>query len=112
MNDCDFDKLLTGITRHKAPDLPPSFAGNVLREIRIRKSHATESHSWFAELLHAWLRPQTVALALSVAVAIGAVAPLSMSFADSSQAAVQGLDLNVFSSMAPNAPSGLLAKIR
>lgn len=112
MNDSGLDKLLTAMSRRKAPELPSSFAGNVLREIRLRKSHATESHFWIADLLHAWLRPQTVALALSVAVTIGAVAPFSMSFADSSQAAIRGLDLNVFSSMAPNAPSGLLAKIR
>ncbi len=111
MNDSELEKLLTGICRRKTPELPSSFAGNVLREIRLRKSHAAESHSWFAELLHAWLRPQTVALAFSIAIAVGAVAPLTMSFAESSQAAVRGLDLNVFSSMAPNAPSGLLAKI-
>ncbi len=112
MNDSDLDKLLTGISCRKATELPSSFAGNVLRQIRLQKSHAAESHSWLAELLHAWLRPQTVALAFSIAIAVGAVAPLTMSFSESSQAAVRGLDLNVFSSMAPNAPSGLLGKIR
>jgi hypothetical protein len=112
MNHSDLDKLLPGLSRQRTPELPSSFAGNVLREIRLRKAKSTGSHSWFAELLQAWLRPQAAALALSIAVAVGAVAPLTMNFSESSQAAARGLDLSVFSIMAPNAPSGLLAKIR
>lgn len=53
-----------------------------------------------------------MALALSIAVIIGAAAPVTMVSSDSSQDAIRGLDLNVFSSIAPNSPSGLLAQLR
>ncbi len=111
MNNLNLDGLLVDLALREAPELPASFAQNVLREIRLRQHRAENAQPWFVWLLHAWLQPTTFALALVVAVAIGAALPLTFRSADDSRA-ISGLDLNVFSSISPHAPSGLLAKIQ
>lgn len=111
MNDPYLNKLLKKLRLREAPDLPSSFSRDVLREIRLRGSRPSAPFSWFGELVIAWFRPQTIALALSVAVVVGTIAPVTVGTSNSSQAAIRGLDLDVFSSIAPNSPSGLLAKL-
>lgn len=109
MNNSKLDDLLAGLAERKVPDLPGSFSQNVFREIRLHESRTDESQLWLARLLQFWLQPKTFALAVTAAVIFGAVVPITFK-TDSTSLAVTGLDLNVFSSSAPNAPSGLLAK--
>ncbi len=109
MNDSKLDDLLAELARRKAPDLPGSFSQDVLREIRLRGSRSNESVPWMVRLLQSWLQPRSFALAVTAAVVFGAALPITWKSDSGSQAAAS-LDLNVFSSSAPNAPSGLLAK--
>lgn len=109
MNYSKLDSLLAGLAERKVPDLPGSFSQDVLREIRLRESRAKESQPWLTRLLQSWLQPKTFAMAVTAAVIFGAAMPISLQ-TDSTTMAVKGLDLNVFSSSAPNAPSGLLVK--
>ena len=108
MNNSTLDGLLAGLAERKVPDLPGSFSQDVLREIRLRESRANESQPWLTRLLQSWLQPKTFAMAVTAAVIFGAAVPISLQ-TDNTTMAVKGLDLNVFSSSAPNAPSGLLA---
>ena len=109
MNNSKLDGLLAGLAERKVPDLPGSFSQDVLREIRLRDSRADELQPWLTRLLQSWLQPKTFALAVTAAVIFGAAVPITLK-PDSTSLAVTSLDLNVFSSSAPNAPSGLLAK--
>ncbi len=111
MNDFELDDLLAGLAGRKAPDLPGSFGDDVLREIRLRKTSASESPPWLVGLLQSWLHPRCFALAIAAAVILGAVMPLAFTRSDTSMA-IASLDLNVFSSSSLNTPSGLLAGTR
>lgn len=104
------DNLLAQLARQKVPDLPGAFAGDVLREIRLRRDSATKKGSWIADLLNNLLRPPVYFAAVTAALVIGLAAPLAMARSDTEQT-IAGLDLNVFSSVAPNVPSGLLSRI-
>jgi hypothetical protein len=110
MSDSKLDDLLARLGRRDPSSLPGSFSQDVLREIRLRKSERADTlPPWRAGLIQFWLRPQSFALAVTAAVMIGAMLPLAWQTDDTAQI-IEGLDLNVFSSSAPNAPSGLLAK--
>jgi hypothetical protein len=104
------DNLLARLARQKVPDLPGAFADDALREIRLRRDSASEQGSWLADLLNNLLRPPVYLAAVTAALVVGLTSPLVLERSGTDQA-VAGLGLNVFSSVAPNVPSGLLSRI-
>jgi hypothetical protein len=110
MTKPQLDDLIEQLARQKVPDLPGAFANDVLREIRLRRDSATKKESWLADLLNNFLRPPVYVAAVTAALVVGLAAPLALARSDTDQT-IAGLDLNVFSSVAPNVPSGLLNRI-
>jgi len=110
MNEQKLDALLVDLARQRIPDLPGSFAQDILREIRLRQDHMEEKESWFGTLLHTWPLPRVFAVSMTAAVMVGLVLPLAVMDNDDAMA-VNSLDLNIFSNSAPNLPSGLLSRI-
>lgn len=110
MNNRNFDDLLAELRQNKPPPLPGSFSANVLRDIRLKRAASALEPSWISALLM-WCRPSVLAAVLTITVAVGLVLPgIEKARADDQSMATAGLDLNIFSPVASNLPSGLLAK--
>ena len=106
----DLDSLLSDYRSRAIPELPGSFATDVLREIRLRGKSEKALPRWWQEVLEVACRPSRLAAGLGMAIAIGVLVPYATLPSEVSRS-VQGLDLAVFSSGARNLPSGLLTRI-
>ena len=104
------DSLLAAYRGTVIPELPGSFADDVLRAIRLRKSESTAVRSWCQDFLETVLRPSVFAAGVSVAIAVGALVPYVTHPAETGLA-VRGLDLGIFSSNASVLPSGRLSRV-
>lgn len=109
MDDPDLNQLLNRFANTPVPNLPSSFAQDVLREIRLRNTKKQSEESWLSEIYRLLLKPGLLAGALGVAVVVGISLPTMMSSRDSDRAA-QSLGLEVFSHSTNHLPSELLAK--
>ncbi|MGC1478939.1 MAG: hypothetical protein WA771_00420 [Chthoniobacterales bacterium] len=105
----DLDSLLATYRESRVPALPGSFAQDVLRDIRLRRTAPPRS-GWWQEVLAGLHRPSFITASLSLALVVGAIAPFALGTSDSALS-VRGLDLGVFSSSAQDFPSGLLAHL-
>ncbi|MGC1479365.1 MAG: hypothetical protein WA771_02580 [Chthoniobacterales bacterium] len=106
----NLDSLLAAYREREIPELPGSFAQDVLRDIRQRRSAPEARRGWWQEFLEMACRPSRLVAGLSVAIAIGVLIPYTTLPSEASRS-VQGLDLAVFSGAARNLPSGLLTRI-
>jgi len=112
MDNRNLDKLLAEIRQSKPPPLPGSFASDVLRDIRLKRAASAESDSGWLSALLLWCRPSFLTAALTVTIAVSVVLPgIDMALSTNQARASANLDMNIFSPLAPNIPSGLLAKI-
>ena len=106
----DFDALIASYRDRGVPDLPGSFAQDVLREIRMRADRPDSTTSWWRDVVAVARRPSWMAAGIGIALVAGMLAP-SITSPSSATPAGPGLDLGIFSSAAKNLPSGILARI-
>ncbi len=107
----ELDALLAASRNRAMPDLPGAFSADVLREIRLRRADGAAHHPWWVDLLDLARRPALVAAGVGFALVVGILTPM---IAGTSVAADgrQFSEFSIFSSAAPNLPSGLLARAR
>ena len=104
------DSLTASYREITLPELPGSFASDVLRAIRLRQSASAPDGTWWQDFLNTFLRPSRLAAALTIAVTVGAAVPYVTQPREAMLAA-SGLDLAVFASGSQLLPSGRLDRI-
>jgi hypothetical protein len=104
----ELDTLLTASRDRALTKLPGTFAGDVLREIRLRGARGRE-WTWWGEVSELTRRPSLLAAGIGFALVVGVLTPV---VAGLGAAPGPGSDFAIFSSGTMNLPSGLLAQRR
>jgi len=111
MNDIELNKLLKGLAAEPRPSLRGDLAQGVWREIRLRREKDSSSTFW-TWFLNPWTMPRFALAGLAAALFVGL--SLGAMGKQTSPALITraAFDLEVFSDVAPNLPSSLLAQKR